>query len=246
MAEIGSEVRYWRDRSFGFWLLHIGVPVALLAAALAAGYTGGEIKRVALDSHTSIRESVTGLLTLSAAVIVALILARAAQPLEWRLKVWLGLFIAAMIFFAGEDLNWGQHYLGWTPPDYFLEHNHENEGNLHNTWPLLFNRLPRGIMNAWLIVACILVPLGWRYPVRLLQRVVPPVLWPDRRLMFPAALVFATKGIRHLASGGGSDHWLLAIRHSELEELIIACVLVLYALMLWERLVKREGVAVAV
>lgn len=246
MAEIGSEVRYWRDRSFGFWLLHIGVPVALLAAALAAGYTGGEIKRVALDSHTSIRESVTGLLTLSAAVIVALILARAAQPLEWRLKVWLGLFIAAMIFFAGEDLNWGQHYLGWTPPDYFLEHNHENEGNLHNTWPLLFNRLPRGIMNAWLIVACILVPLVWRHPVRLLQRVVPPVLWPDRRLMFPAALVFATKGIRHLASGGGSDHWLLAIRHSELEELIIACVLVLYALMLWERLVKREGVAVAV
>ena len=238
MAEISSRDH---SRSFGFWLLHIGLPAGLLAAALWAGYAGGDIKRIVLDSYTGVRESLTGLGVIAAGVIVAVILARSARPLDRQLKTWLVLFVAAMIFFAGEDLNWGQHYFGWTAPDYFLEHNREEETNIHNMWPLLFNRLPRAIVNTWLIVACILVPLGWRLPVRLTQGFVPAVLWPDRRLVFGALLVFAIKGLRHLSSGAGSDNWLIAIRHSELEELIIAAVLLLYALMLRERLVGARG-----
>lgn len=246
MAHVGSEVRYWRDRSFGFWFLHIGVPVALLAAALAADYAGGAVKEFVLNPYTGAAETLVGIGIISSAVIVAFILARATVEVDWKLKTWLVLFILAMIFFAGEDLNWGQHYFGWTPPDYFLEHNREEETNIHNMWPLLFNRLPRGIVNAWLIVACILVPLGWRWPVSVLRNVVPPVLWPDRRLMFPASMVFAIKGLRHVSSNISEQNWLLGVRHSELEELMIMCVLIFYALMLWERLVKRERVAAAV
>jgi hypothetical protein len=91
-------------------------------------------------------------------------------------------------------------------------------------------------------VACILVPLGWRFPVRLTQSFVPNVLWPDRRLAFGAALVFVIKGIRHYSSAlPAPDNWLLAMRHSEVEELILACCLLLYALMLRERLAKPEA-----
>lgn len=240
MTETSSYVRTWRDRPFGFWFLHIGIPVLLLTGALGADYAGGTVKEVVLNPYTGVAETVVGIGILSAAVIVAVVLVRATVQVDWTLKAWLVVFIVGMIFFAGEDLNWGQHYLGVTPPDYFLEHNREEETNIHNMWPLLFNRLPRAIVNAWLIVACILVPLGWTLPVRLTQSFVPAVLWPDRRLLFPASMVFAIKGLRHLGSGVSSEqNWLLGLRHSELEEIMIMCVLVLYALMLRERLAKR-------
>lgn len=246
MAESSSSVQHWRDRSFGFWFLHIGVPVLLLAGALAADYAGGTVKEIVLNPYTGVAETLVGIGIVSAAVIVAFALARATVDVDWVLKTWLILFVLAMIFFAGEDLNWGQHYLGVTPPDYFLEHNKEEETNIHNMWPLLFNRLPRAAVNTWLVVACILVPIGWTLPVRLTQRIVPAVLWPDRRLMFPAFMVFAIKGLRHLGSGvSSSQSWLLGVRHSELEELMIMCVMVFYALMLWERLVRRGDAATA-
>ncbi|WP_439541991.1 hypothetical protein [Hyphomicrobium sp.] len=224
-------------RSSGFWLLHIGLPILLLSAALMAGYAGGTVKELVLDSNTGIQESVTGAMTVAAGAIVAIALARWAKTLDWTLTLWLLVFIAAMVFFAGEDLNWGQHYIGWTPSDYFLKYNREQETNLHNMWPLLFNRLPRAVVEIWLAVACILVPFGWRFPVRLTQSFVPDVLWPDRRLALVATLVFVVKGIRHYSSTiTATDNWLLATRHSELEELLIACCLLLYALMLRERL----------
>lgn len=240
MSDTSSYVRTWRDRSFGFWFLHIGIPVLLLAAALAADYAGGAVKDFVLNPYTGLVETMVGFGILAAAAIVAVVLARSAAGMDWTLKAWLVLFILGMVFFAGEDLNWGQHYFGVTPPDYFLEHNREDETNIHNMWPLLFNRLPRALVNGWLILACILVPLGWRLPVRLTQSFVPAVLWPDRRLMFPASMVFAIKGLRHLGSGVSSEqNWLLGVRHSELEEIMIMCVLVLYALLLRERLVGR-------
>lgn len=233
-----------QNRSSRFWLLHIGLPVFLLGGALLAGYLGGSVKAFVLDSDISVQETVTGAMTFAAAVIVAYALARSDRALDWRLKTWLLLFVAAMIFFVGEDLNWGQHYVGWTASDYFLENNREQESNLHNMWPLLFNRLPRAVIQIWLVVACILVPLGWRLPVRLTQGFVPEALWPDRRLVFPATLVFLFKGVRQLsASMQSSDNWLLAMRHSETEELLIACCLLLYALMLKERISGRSSAA---
>jgi hypothetical protein len=36
------------------------------------------------------------------------------------------------LFVAGEELSWGQRLLGWRAPEYFLEHNFQQELNLHN------------------------------------------------------------------------------------------------------------------
>ena len=225
-------------RSPVFWFLHGAMPILLLSAALLAGYLGGAVREIVLESHTSIQETVTGFFTLSAAAVAASLLVRSHPSgiLDWKLKTWLVLFVAAMIFFAGEDLNWGQHYVGWTSSEYFLENNREQESNVHNMWPLLFNRLPRAVLQAWLIVACILVPLGWRWPVRVSKPLVPEVLWPDRRLIFIAALIFLLKGARIASSSAlAPDNWFMAMRHSEVEELLIAWCLLLYVLMLRER-----------
>src|SRR5688500_6247059 len=41
------------------------------------------------------------------------------------------------IFVAGEELSWGQRLIGYTPPAAFLEHNTQQELNLHNFRDLL-------------------------------------------------------------------------------------------------------------
>lgn len=36
------------------------------------------------------------------------------------------------LFVAGEEISWGQRLIGYTPPGVFLEHNTQQEANLHN------------------------------------------------------------------------------------------------------------------
>ncbi|MFC1889181.1 hypothetical protein ACFL4G_05435 [Thermodesulfobacteriota bacterium] len=53
---------------------------------------------------------------------------RILQRFPW-FYIGLGLFC---VFFAGEELSWGQRLLSYQPPDYFLEHNSQQELNVHN------------------------------------------------------------------------------------------------------------------
>lgn len=43
-----------------------------------------------------------------------------------------GLVALFCLFVAGEEISWGQRMLGYTPPAWFLEHNTQQETNLHN------------------------------------------------------------------------------------------------------------------
>lgn len=47
-------------------------------------------------------------------------------------RVFDGLVALFLLFVAGEEMSWGQRILGLTPPAYFLEHNAQQEMNLHN------------------------------------------------------------------------------------------------------------------
>lgn len=50
-----------------------------------------------------------------------------------RWERWYGLGLALFcLFVAGEEISWGQRLLGFRPPNYFLEHNYQQEANLHN------------------------------------------------------------------------------------------------------------------
>src|SRR5688572_16915438 len=43
-----------------------------------------------------------------------------------------GLVALFCLFVAGEEFSWGQRLLGYTPPDWFLAHNIQQEATLHN------------------------------------------------------------------------------------------------------------------
>lgn len=81
----------------------------------------------------------------------------------------LGLFC---LFVAGEEISWGQRFFGFRPPDVFLEHNYQQELNLHN--------LVMEFVKTRLLVAAI--ALGYGVVLPLLARFVstnarPPWSW---------------------------------------------------------------------
>ena len=77
----------------------------------------------------------------------------------------IGLFCLVV---AGEEMSWGQRLIGFTPPEYFLEANAQQEFNLHN-----FSRRPRKLFSLVLIGFAVAMPLArlWRPTRRLMDRI---------------------------------------------------------------------------
>jgi hypothetical protein len=80
---------------------------------------------------------------------------------------WPRLFLAGLsafcFFVAGEEISWGQRLLAFQPPEIFLEHNYQQEANLHN---LLKNILD----TRWIVLAvALLYGVVWPLVARRLQ-----------------------------------------------------------------------------
>ena len=220
-----------RPWSLWSWSLYVLVPVLMLAFVLVAKYAGGSVQYWVLQSPVGVRESLTGALAFAAGIVSLVAFFQPRIHHNWKMRTWLLLYCVGMVFFAGEDLNWGQYYFGWEAPEYFQAHNREHETNLHNmsSW---FNQKPRLVVELWLVIAAILVPFGWHLPQRLTARFVPAVFWPDGRLMLIAIIALMLKVPSWLADLGVSPE---TIRWSEVQELYFAYAWFLYAFMLLAR-----------
>jgi len=79
--------------------------------------------------------------------------------LVW-VKRWLVLLLLATVYFAGEEISWGQHLLGWETPQWYqtLTGNRQKETNFHNinSW---LNQKPRILFTLWVVIGGILLPL---------------------------------------------------------------------------------------
>jgi hypothetical protein len=82
------------------------------------------------------------------------------------------LFLAATVLLGvlyigatGEELSWGQHFIGFGSPEYFRSHNAQHETNLHNlvVRDVKINRLVfgTGLLIAVLLY-CSVLPIGYR------------------------------------------------------------------------------------
>lgn len=225
------------DWSPGSWSLYVILPVLMLVLVVVAKYAGGGIGYWVFESPVGVLESGIGALALVAGVVALVASFHPAIRQDWTVRGWLLLFFGAMVYFAGEDLNWGQYYFGWESPQYFLEHNKEQETNLHNmsAW---FNQKPRLIVELWLLVACIAVPLGWRLPQRLTARRLPAMFWPDGRLVFIAVMASLVLATDWLSKNGIVPRTL---RWSEVQELYFAYAWLVYAFMLRARVRERRA-----
>ncbi|MGH6735923.1 MAG: hypothetical protein ACRECX_07565 [Methyloceanibacter sp.] len=219
-----------RDWSLRSWSLYVLLPVLIFAVVLAARYAGGEVTYWVLESPVGVRESLTGALAFVAGIVSLVAFFQPSIRHNWKVRTWLLLFFIGMIYFVGEDLNWGQYYFGWVAPEFFQAHNREHETNLHNMSPW-FNQKPRLVVELWLLITCIAVPVGWRLPQRLTAKFLPATFWPDARLVLIAGMALLIKVPDWLAGHSIGP----AIRWSEVQELYFAYAWLLYAFLLLAR-----------
>ena len=102
-------------------------------------------------------EIVTFLSALMAGLILLYSTWHLLQSGNWLAAGIVGSISVATLIFAGEEISWGQIYLGWTTPSWWRE-NFGGSTELHST------KLPVSQLAAiFLLVMFFLLPLAWRF-----------------------------------------------------------------------------------
>ncbi len=156
--------------------------------------------------------------------------------------VMLASFFAAL-YFAGEEINWGQIWFHWKTPEEWASLNYQQETSLHNLegWSIL-NNFPRLMMLIFTIIGGIIMPLvliRWRRNPGA-ERKIWYYLFPSWRLI-PVALLAATISIpgkfypknfgeNLLPSGYTYPYMAFAANAGEMKEYAFALVILLYLL----------------
>ncbi|MDW3095569.1 MAG: hypothetical protein R8G33_07850 [Gammaproteobacteria bacterium] len=73
-------------------------------------------------------------------------------------KYWLMLLVLGCIYYAGEEVSWGQHWFGWVTPESWMDVNDQGETNLHNTSALL-DQVPRMLLTIAAVIGGVLIPI---------------------------------------------------------------------------------------
>lgn len=84
---------------------------------------------------------------------------RAWLPQRW-LSWWILVVILGCVYFAGEEVSWGQHFFGWQTPDSLERLNDQQETNLHNISSWL-DQKPRFLLELFVLIGGVLLP-AWR------------------------------------------------------------------------------------
>lgn len=184
------------------------------------------------SEQTGLLEFINALFPLIVALIALRLL---VYPFIWRdklLRVWMILMVVGGIYLAGEEASWGQHYVGWTTPEFWTEVNDQQETNLHNTSSWL-DQKPRLVLTVGMIVSTLIFPIFLIFkphmPMRQFDFVYPPLA-----LIPLAVILFFTELYKQLKRVL-PDHWITNLRPGELQEVYIVWFLLAYALILWRR-----------
>ena len=219
--------------------LWLWLPLVCLVVPFVAGFAAPAFYDRVFETEFGLVENVQAMFLLLAFVwgLRGFRLAR-LQGLGWQ-SIWLGLFTVACVLFFGEEVSWGQHWVGWEAEGVFAERG-QQETNLHNIHPAL-SRAPRAIVVSGILIAGAilpLTPLGHWAAGRLPG---PAGFWtwalPSRACGLTAILVLGVKLPKRLLRWTGLEdaHWP-GLNDNELLEVFVAYFFLLYALLLWRRL----------
>lgn len=210
---------HWAWLWFPPLLLLIILPVRVLDPAGYSQWVDGELGLI---------ELATPVLSLAGAVFGC----RAALAL-WRggvdrLFLWALLMTAACVYFAGEELSWGQHLFGWSTPEALGELNDQNETNLHNMSSWL-DQKPRLLLELWVLIGGLIMPLvGFRQLRPLVRDDMPSWFWPTFDCMPTALLAILVRLPERLKDLAGLESLPYELRYSEPQEYYFALFLLLY------------------
>ena len=150
--------------------------------------------------------------------------------------IWVGILALATVFFAGEEISWGQSYFQWDTPQWWGDYI-SRETNFHNSRAEHANSIR---LTHWggvfLLAMFVIFPILWINQSRIgLSLNLAPAM-PDFGSMFTivvASLYRESKSIFEsmLPDGAIYDSFLWGI--SEHREMIVAIGLLIYAISRW-------------
>lgn len=154
-------------------------------------------------------------------------------------RAWATLLVLGAVYFAGEEISWGQHFFGWQTPESWAGLNRQAETNLHNV-NSLFNQLPRSLLTAAAIVGGIAAPI-----VKRLRRLdyadgsVASWLWPTYVCMPAAALAVLVSWHQKIYGplGVAVPEWL-GNTAGEIKEAMLGLFIMIYLLSLARRMTQ--------
>jgi len=161
---------------------------------------------------------------------------------------WTVLLLLGCVYILGEEISWGQHYVGWESSEWFKRHNLQGEMNIHNLhsgW-LIFK--PRILLELLILLGSILYPLWRKFHGRPMVSDASPAawFWPTPVCVWSAVLVLGVSNLKRFDNYFRLDlvgH--ITLDYSELRELAIYLFLLLYLWSICRRLRPHRSASVA-
>lgn len=192
---------------------------------------------LAKDHEGGVVEILTVLLLLPGIYAGIRILLRWRHVLANRLaEGWVLVWTLAMIYFAGEEISWGQWFFFWETPETFARLNDQRETNLHNmsSW---FDQKPRTLVELWILIAGLVLPLWRNARDRVLQHTDGLRYWIlPTAIVVPTTILFVVVRVFEWIQWGAVSEF----GSSELREYYIALFLSLYMLSLLSRAARVQ------
>ncbi|RYG60292.1 MAG: hypothetical protein EON60_07675 [Alphaproteobacteria bacterium] len=214
--------------------------VALCAFNVLTGMFAPEFYLSLMTEETGMVENLQVKFLLMALVLNVFMLAslrRADHPALMR--GWLVVTALGIFFVLGEELSWGQHYIGWDAFGWFVHKNDQMETNLHNTSSWL-DQKPRMLLVTGILLGGVVLPLLERARGHALTRL--PEWFKPRLADLPLAAMVIVAQMPKQINGlkiPGVYFDIPNLRFSEMQELVIYIFFVAYLLTLWKHHIRR-------
>jgi len=128
-------------------------PIALIAIQLMAlEFLEYETYYKLIDTEFGLIESLTALFAFFAIITGCRIWSIRSNFPTIKYNAYIILLILGSIYTLGEEISWGQHYMGWGTPEWLADVNVQNETNLHNAHDI-FGVHPKMFLE-WSIYIC--------------------------------------------------------------------------------------------
>jgi len=216
------------------WLwLPISIFIVIFGTAFISNNTYGYL----FKGELGLIELATPILLVPAIISGVLIFLNKEKDFSKQFIAWIIFVTLACIYFAGEELSWGQQLLNWETPKWFQENNKQHETNLHNMsgW---FNQKPRLLLEILILVGGIYMPLKRK----LLDIHLPHNNWQywlyPSMVCVPAAILAILSRIPDRLKLFELNWMMFDVRFSEVQELYFAIFLMIYLLSIKCRLLN--------
>lgn len=217
------------QRLYALWL-----PIILITIQLVLEFSLPQNILASLHSESGPHEILQFLIITAAFVYAIRILMLKPWSISIFLASWVGVAALGALYISGEEISWGQHILQWGTPDYWQQLNDQGETNLHNTSSWL-DQKPRLVLEIGMLIGGLIIPLLLKFK--------PDIVPQKFNIIYPTAAFIPMTVIALFINIADkvAEIWDISIfeRASEVEEIFLFYFVLVYLIMLYQRIRVR-------